>query len=237
MCSLLTAAARVCVASPAPPAAPPSVRSVGRTGLGEDHLDLWYGLVEWVSASHILESGVVLAWDSEEVGARVLALPDDPVLLNTLAIKQADRTRARIQAARAAQAAKKRDTQQQQQQTDDGEEAAGLLQSSAASAASAASHSSTILTPLPANVAIPYPLAQQLLAVDRHLAQLRLLSVPSRVPEDTFWSVYFAAVLRTIRLHVLSLQQPAEQPPNTNQQLEAIIKKSIQTECHADSHN
>lgn len=215
--------------------------SSDRSGVGEEHLDLWYALVEWVSEARVLDTGVVLAWDSEEVGARVLGLTTDRRLMDTLAIKQAERKRARIAAMRAEQA-KKRGEQN--------EAAAHELQPLSSPATASASASSSTgykhaLPPLPEGVSIPYALAEELLVVDRSLAQLRHTWVPSRVSEDTFWTAYFSAILRTIREHVLALQQPDDQLQETNpalermqqkpgaqQVLDEIIRKQIDKECH-----
>lgn len=242
-----------CSPSPAPPSspasvdlglgAPSSVRSAGRTGVGEEHLDLWYALVEWVSESETLDSGVVLAWDSEEVGERVLALPHCPALSDTLAVRQAERKAKRIEAARAKQAQLRAAAAEKEMKaagadaptplelqplhaadapsTPTAATAAAAAASPAARPSSGASHSFA-LAPLPSHVTIPFALAQELLGVDRSLAALRHSTVPSRVSEDAFWDAYFAAVLATVRQHVLSLQQPPEQLQDTNPALESI---------------
>ena len=239
--------------SPAPPSsptavdlglgAPSSVRSAGRTGVGEEHLDLWYALVEWVSESETLDSGVVLAWDSEEVGERVLALPHCPALSDTLAVRQAERKAKRIEAARAKQAQLRAAAAEKEMKAAGADAptplelqplhaadapstptaataATAAAASPAARPSSGASHSFA-LAPLPSHVTIPFALAQELLGVDRSLAALRHSTVPSRVSEDAFWDAYFAAVLATVRQHVLSLQQPPEQLQDTNPALES----------------
>ena len=212
--------------SPEPPARVVSTRS----GVGEEHLDLWYALVEWVSEARVLDTGVVLAWDSEEVGARVLALTTDKRLMDTLTLKQAERKRARIAALRAEQAKKRGEGSEAAPHELQPLSAPAAASASSASSSSSSSASKHVLPPLPDGVSIPYALAEELLVLDRSLAALRHTWVPSRVSEDTFWAVYFSAVLQTIRDHVLSLQQPEEQLQDTNPALEEIIRKQMEKE-------
>jgi hypothetical protein len=201
-------------ASSAVPAASTFRSTVGAVGVGEDHLDLWYALVEWSCSS--LAAGVVLAWDSEEVGHRVLALPSSPELLSALAQKQTDRKRARIDAAKQRHLEEQTKANRRDMSTD------ALIPIELQPLATPVAAESVPAPSAPVGDPVPFHLASELLQVDRPLAQLRHTFVPSRVSEDTFWQCYFDAINRTIHEHVLSLQQPEDQLQDTNPHAEQL---------------
>jgi hypothetical protein len=199
-----------------PPAAAPIPTRRTRTGIGESHLELWHSLVEWVGP--LTSEGTVLAWDSEEVASRILALPEDGRFIRTLTQRHLQRRAARADARQAKEARERvggipgKDASnavpaEMERLSENTRNSSSVPSGISNAVCAVASGSGSILPSLPPSAHVPFDLAEQLLNVDPALSAMRLKAVPARVSEDTFWEVYFSAILVTIKEHVDELHR------------------------------